>query len=65
MSNPIPTPTETDYRAVLAYLWTFLTFALLFYLIYKGLDINGVAVLSTIFILDTTFINAYFKDKSG
>jgi len=56
--------TETDYRAVLAFLWTILTFAIIFYLIYKGGAIQDVASIAGLFLpLDAVFIQSYFKSK--
>jgi len=57
-------PTEKDYRAWLAFLWTILTFAVVFYLAYKGYAVQDIAAITKeMFVLDGIFIYAYFKGK--
>jgi hypothetical protein len=65
----IVTATDTDYRAIIAFVWSFLTFALGFYMIYiqgNSLELDNIlALLSPFLTLDAIFINSYFKSKEG
>jgi len=57
-------PTETDYRAWLAFIWTFLTFAIAILALLKNLDVKDIITIISPFVtLDAVFINAYFKSK--
>ena len=56
--------TESDYRALLAFMWTILTFTIIFYTIYKGGALQDVASIAGLFLpLDAVFIQSYFKSK--
>ena len=57
---------EKDYRAALAFLWSILTFLLLFYAIKVGWDTQEVLSLAgSLFALDIIFIKAYFDAKEA
>jgi hypothetical protein len=60
----ITQPTETDYRAFLAFGWTIGTFAALFYMLLLGGKMESIsAIMGLLLPLDAVFINAYFTSK--
>lgn len=64
--STITNPTETDYRAWLAFMWTVLTFALVFILILRENNLQDVGIIVGLFLpLDAVFIQSYFKAKEN
>lgn len=57
-------PTESDYRAWLAFLWTIATFAVVAYAMHNTMSVQDILSLAALFLpLDAVFIQSYFKSK--
>lgn len=66
MKPEIPKPTEQDYRAILAFLWTILTFATIFYAMLKGWNPQDIiSIIGSMFALDIIFVKGYFDAKES
>ena len=57
-------PSEKDYRAWLAFLWTGITALLVVIMAWRGYSVQDIATMASPFLtLDAVFINSYFKSK--
>lgn len=57
-------PTEIDYRAWLAFLWTLATFGVVGVMLFKGFTVDdALKILAVLLPLDAVFIQSYFKAK--
>ena len=62
--STIINPTEKDYRAWLAFLWTGITAGVVILMVWRGYSVQDAVTLASPFLaLCGVFINSYFKSK--